>query len=263
MLTPWLRLFRVVNLPTVPGDVLAGAAVAIWACCHSAPLCADETMPVAFFAAASCCIYLFGLVDNDIVGAATDVGRPIPDGRVSMRSAKCARAACLALGLILVGAVGALPSRSGLAGVTAVSGLLVASALVAVIAAYNRTKRPLLMGLCRGVNVVLGVTAFLPPLFWPRLLLRAPLRMCAVGAVAAAWTAYIAAVTKYSEGEEADPARRRRVGALVGGVIWLQVAVLAVCAMLMPNLMPLLKAGAALLAVRWLARLALPSICGS
>ena len=260
---PWLRLFRVVNLPTVPGDVLAGAAVAIWACRHSAPLDADTVMPVAFFAVASCFIYLFGLVDNDIVGAATDEGRPIPDGKISMRAAKCARAVCLALGLLLVGAVGALPSYAGLAGVTAVSGLLVAFALASVIAAYNRTKRPLLMGLCRGMNVVLGVTAFLSPLFWLRLFLRAPLQMCAVGSMVAAWTAYIAAVTKYSEGEEADPARRRRVGALVGGVIWLQVAALAVCALLQPNLLPILAAGVALLVVRWLVRLVLPSISGS
>ena len=56
------------------------------------------------------------------------------------------------------------------------------------------------------------------------------------------------------------------IGAGIAGILiadalkeaGLQVAVLVVCAMLMPNLMPLLKAGAALLAVRWLARLALP-----
>ena len=31
---PWLRLFRVVNLPTVPGDVLVGAAAMLAACWH-------------------------------------------------------------------------------------------------------------------------------------------------------------------------------------------------------------------------------------
>ena len=77
----WLKFFRVVNLPTVPGDVLVGAAAATW--CVRASLSAQELASVALAVAASCCIYMFGLADNDIVGAATDKDRPIPDGEIS------------------------------------------------------------------------------------------------------------------------------------------------------------------------------------
>ena len=74
----WLRFFRVVNLPTVPGDVLVGAAAALcWGGCGVASAHAVERMALA--AVSSCFFYLFGLADNDIVGAATDSGRPIPD----------------------------------------------------------------------------------------------------------------------------------------------------------------------------------------
>ena len=47
-LHPWLRFFRIVNLPTVPGDVLAGALAMI------AGLGAGSARPVFVAAAASC-----------------------------------------------------------------------------------------------------------------------------------------------------------------------------------------------------------------
>ena len=72
---PWLRFFRVVNLPTVPGDVLVGASVVTALSTHatgmSRLLCAACLVSVF--------MYMFGLAQNDILGAKTDVGRPIPD----------------------------------------------------------------------------------------------------------------------------------------------------------------------------------------
>ena len=44
-----------------------------------------------------------------------------------------------------------------------------------------------------------------------------------MGAVVLVWITYIAAVTKYSEGEEMDAAKKRRVGFLVGAIIYLQI----------------------------------------
>ena len=262
MLEPWLRFFRVVNLPTVPGDVLVGAASAMWLYgCVSAT--ALDFAPVALAAAASCCLYLFGLADNDIVGAATDGDRPLPRGEIAMRAAKCARFLCLAAGLALVAAIAALPLSTGLAMPTAVSGLAMAAALAAAVVAYNRTKRPLLMGACRGLNVLLGVSAALPAILWPRLLVRAPLRACVVAAVVAAWVAYVAAVTKYSEGEETDPARKRRVGMLVGGIVYLQLVALTAFTLGNPVLKPLLVAGAAMLVLLRISKLALPKVSAS
>lgn len=261
-LRPWLRLFRVVNLPTVPGDVLVGAAAAMWGVGRDGASAADLAA-VALAATASCFAYLFGLVDNDIVGAATDKGRPIPDGEISPDAAKVARAVCLAAGFVSVSAIGALPLLHGLAVPTVLSALVAFAALVAAIVSYNRAKRPLLMGLCRGLNVLMGVTMFARLTFLPRMLVREPLRLCAIAAVVAVWTLYIAAVTKHSEGEEDDPVRKRRVGSLIGGIVYLQLVVLVVCALAHPAANPLLLAGAVMLAVLRLAKGALPWVGAS
>ena len=256
----WLRLFRVVNLPTVPGDALVGAGAVMWSL---APLSPPEFAAVAMTAAASCLLYMFGLVDNDIVGAATDRGRPIPDGEISLRSARLARALCLALGLSLPAAVAALPMSSGLAVPTAASEIFVALALVAAIVAYNRRKRPFAMGLCRGLNVLFGSTSVLPLILWPRVLMRMPVVVCIVVLAALLWTVYIAAVTKYSEGEEADPARRRRVGMLIGGIVYLQIAALAVLTLHSRSVAPLLLASGVMLVLLRALKTLLPRVSAS
>ena len=211
----WLRFFRVVNLPTVPGDIWVGA-VAVW---FGAGIICDYGAPLFNATIAGVLLYMFGLADNDIVGAKTDEERPIPEGRISMRAARIARALCV-IGAIAVGlapdpvAFKALPWMWW----------PTAFALVCSIVVYNRTKNWVLMGLCRGLNVVCGGSvAFCAsltsgkdsasPLLW-------------LGVCAAVWTVYIAAVTKYSEGEEMDAARKRRVGFLIGAIVYLQIIAL-------------------------------------
>ena len=203
----WLRFFRVVNLPTVPGDVLAGAAIA--SC--SSPALADWRV-LAAASIASVLLYMFGLADNDIVGAATDTDRPIPEGMISMRAARIARALCI-LGAIGLGFAARLPQPWWPA----------ACALAVAIVIYNRTKWPLIMGLCRGFNLLCGFGAAYPAL--------PPNRKGAIVATVV-WTLYIFGVTKYSEGEELDPARKRRVGKLIGALVWLQLAAVLVPAMI-------------------------------
>ena len=200
--TAWLRLFRVVNLPTVPGDILAGAA--LWPCFAG---CGPIWRQVAAAAAAGVFFYMFGLADNDIVGAKTDRGRPIPDGDISLGAARAARFACLlaAMGVALA---------AGLPGLwwTAAFALLVAIVL------YNRTKWSVLMGLSRALNLVCGVAGAGTLFSMDAALLAGPVLVAA-----SVWLLYIWGVTKYSEGEEADPARKRRVGVLVGAIVWLQL----------------------------------------
>ena len=231
----WLNLFRAVNLPTVPGDVLVGASPAL-AGATSLP------WPLAARIGAACLasvlVYMFGLADNDIVGAARDAGRPIPDGAISPRAAKVARGACLA-GAAALGAAARLPC-----GWWAVTALLALAALV-----YNRRKQPAAMGLCRGLDVLCGAAVVPAAGPWPGIW---PLGLAAV------WAVYIAAVTKYSEGEESDPARRRRVGLLIGGIVYLQLL-----ALLPFRSTPLLIAGAALLVVLRVFRQVLPGVSAS
>ncbi len=235
----WLRFFRIVNLPTLPGDVLVGAALAIAACKNmighysSAPLVASVL--------ASCCLYLYGLADNDIVGAATDIDRPIPRGEISLGAARFARGLCW-LGVLIFALVGGLP----------LAWWLIACVLLAAIIAYNRLKIAVLMGLCRGLNVLLGAAVFG----------LAPLKAIPVLGAALLWTLFITAVTKYSEGEHADPAKQRRVGVLIGSLIYLQLAVLVGATLICPvrPLQAFLITGAILLLVLRFMKRAFPRV---
>ena len=184
----WLRLFRVQNLVTVPGDVLVGAA----AC---GALTTARAPQLALLCAASVLMYMYGLVDNDIVGAPTDPKtRPLAAGEISMGAARAARTVCLCLAVL------ALYFGRGQ--------FLVLVALTVAIQLYNRTKNPLLMGAARGLNVLVGGLAWIP---------------------AAIWLVYVAGVTKFSEREAFDPTNDRKVALLVYGLLVLQILGLAVC----------------------------------
>ena len=215
MLKSWFRFFRVVNLPTVPGDVWVGA-VALW---FGQGIIMDYGVPLFNATVAGVFLYLYGLADNDIVGAKTDVGRPIPEGRISLKAARIARALCLAGALV----AGLAPDPVALKPLPAVW-WGVASALLVTIVAYNRTKNWVLMGLCRGLNVACGGAVALGASLTDGQASAAPFVW--LGICVAVWTVYIAAVTKYSEGEEMDAAKKRHVGFLIGAIVYLQITAL-------------------------------------
>ena len=241
----WLKLFRVVNLPTVPGDVLVGAA--LWPCFAGLGLSASRT---AALVGASVFLYLFGLVDNDIVGAKTDKGRPIPNGEISLG------VACLARFLCLAAAIGvALGFR--------LPGLWwpMAFSLLVSVVLYNRTKWSFLMGVCRALNLGCGVVAANTVYSMDAALLLEPAAVACV-----IWLAYIWAVTWYSKGEENDPEKKRRVGALVGGIVYLQLTALLVLTLMFPQvaaMRPLLIAGAVMLVLLRLFKTVLPKVSAS
>lgn len=226
MKNAWLRFFRVVNLPTVPGDVLVGAAIGF----ASAPEPRAGSVVAASLAAVF--LYMFGLADNDLVGARTDRGRPIPDGEISPRAAALARGLCLFAALV-TGAVMDLPPLWWCA----------AAALCACIVVYNRLKSSLLMGLCRGLNVACGAFA-VAAMSDCGVLFRATL-----GLACTVWTAYIGGVTAYSAGEENDPVKKRRVGFLIGSLVYLQILALLALYLVFDGLVNFLLAGAVLLVV--------------
>ena len=214
---PWLRFFRVPNLPTALGDAAAGASLAFAVLAgedaHGPPLSGEplhlhpgnplaRAVVAAFLAsaAAELLLYLFGLADNDIAGAKSDAtlapDRPIPSGAISLLSARVARAACL-FGAAAVGAAARLPALWW----------ALAGGLALLIVLYNRLKDRLggvsylAMGACRGLALLTGAAAVFE---------AAGGRLCddCGGAVwsmalpaALAWTVYVFAVTRLSEDE--------------------------------------------------------------
>lgn len=195
-----------VNLPTLPGDVAVGAAVMLHGNGQSIPW-----LTVSAAGIASIALYMFGLADNDIVGAPSDRGRPIPSGEISLRAAAVARGLCIFAAMI-IGAVANLPP----------SWWMTVFALFVAVVAYNRTKWCWLMGICRGLNVIGGAAALMAGGLGALSMADGAW----LAAIFAVWTIYFAIVTLYSEGEELDAEKKRYVGSMVGAVVYLQIMAL-------------------------------------
>ena len=228
----FLKLIRAVNIPTVPGDVLVGAAIAVLALGERAY--APQKVVAASLASIS--LYIFGLVDNDIVGAATDKNRPIPDGEISLAKARLIRGLCWFAALVFA-AVGNLPP----------GWWIVALALYCSVVLYNRTKRPILMGLARALNVLSGVGALCAPALLGEIKLFAY-----SGVVCSHWLIYITCLTWYASDESFDVSKKPVVTFLIGAIMYLQLGTLLLAALMFPPMAAiqhLLLAGAVLLLV--------------
>ena len=196
---PWLRFFRVPNLPTAPGDALAGAAFMMPA--------GDARLPHAFAAAVGVLLmYMFGLTDNDLADAQADAvnapERPIPRGEISTTAATVAMGVCLFAAYMLPDwIVGQFRPGEQMPSTWTASMVT----LTICIFVYNRLKSAWLMGSCRGLSVLCGGMAAWVPDTSPyahNLLPESIHLVVALIMLAMGWAAYIEAVTKLSEGEE-------------------------------------------------------------
>lgn len=187
LMRPWLQLFRVPNLFTVPGDPIAGFLLAAgWMQSGRAQLDGRAAAAVA----ASLCLYAAGLAMNDLADLDEDrrerPERPLPSGAVPVRAARFAALALIAAGFLAMGLAAGMP------------GAIMAVALAVCVAFYNGwAKRipilgALVMGACRGASVMLGAVAFTGTL------LPLPLPAFAGAALVAL---YIAAVTNLARHE--------------------------------------------------------------
>ena len=189
MLRAYLELLRPPNVTTALADVLAGFAVA--------GLANPAALP--WLLLSTCCLYAGGIVLNDVFDRDIDrlerPERPIPSGRVPASSA-----AGLGTGLLLAGIAAAAAATPG--------ALAIAAAIAGCVVLYDAWGKhhgalaPVNMGLCRALNLMLGVAAVPAALSsaWP----LGFIPLC-----------YIAAITALSRGEVRGGARRVATGALI------------------------------------------------
>lgn len=151
----YLRLMRPANILTAMTDILSGFAVS-GLVISLAVGDLDSWMKLAFLLLSTIGLYGGGVVFNDVFDAKLDKverpERPIPSGKVSLRNA-----ALLGSGLLLLGIIAAFR-------VSVLSGVI--ASLIAVLALlYDKFSKhhavigPVNMGMCRGGNLLLGVSA--------------------------------------------------------------------------------------------------------
>lgn len=178
----FFRLIRPANIITSVADVLAGIAISGYLTGTGKQI---SVLPIIFLAASSACLYAGGIIFNDVFDYKTDqVERPervLPQGDFSIGFAKRSGILFLGSGILLAF------FYSNLSGFIAF--LIATAALV-----YDRYGKhlkimgPLNMGICRGLNLVLGVSIISGAFqFWALLAL---VPVC-----------YIYAITMISRGE--------------------------------------------------------------
>lgn len=185
----YLAMTRPANVVTALADVLAGAAAA------------GVVVGLPGLLPATAALYAGGVVLNDVFDAALDAverpERPIPDGRVSRTGAATLGGGLLVLGVLAAGSVSAV----SMAVAAAVAGMVL---LYDTWAKHRFFAGPLAMGSCRGLNLMLGVSA-------------APALLGSLWPLALVPIAYIAAITAISRGEVHGGGQR--VGWLAVGLI--------------------------------------------
>jgi len=195
-----LRLMRPANIITAIADILAGFAVS-GAALHlltDGPGATDYLLfSLLWLILSTIGLYGGGVVFNDVFDADLDrverPERPIPSGLASVTSASL-----LGLFLLIIGVTAAF-LVSTLSGIIAV----IIAALALLYDAWGKHQTiigPINMGLCRGFNLMLGVSAV-------------PVAVQELWFLALIPVVYIAAITMISRGEVHGKNRK----ALVGG----------------------------------------------
>ena len=183
----YLRLMRPANVVTAVSDILAGVCIAgYFALTGNINF---SVMPVFWLCLSTACLYAGGVVLNDVLDARLDAverpERPIPSGLIKKRNAALFGALLLLSGMLAAGLVQAV--FFSISFYIAV-GIAAASVLYDGWGKHHGWLGPLNMGLCRGLNLALGISVVAP-------ILSAVWYVCFVPVV------YIAAVTAISRGE--------------------------------------------------------------
>lgn len=174
----YARLLRPANLVTSAADVLTGVVIV------GAITGAAGNLSLAWRVAASVSLYAGGVVLNDFFDRNLDAverpERPIPSGVVSAASAATLGA------LLLLAGIGFAFQASALTGL--IASLIAAAVLLYDVAAKHSFLGPAVMGSCRGLNLLMGLSA-------------APALLGHTAWLALIPLAYIGGITTLSRGE--------------------------------------------------------------
>jgi 4-hydroxybenzoate polyprenyltransferase len=186
----YIQLMRPANIVTAWADILAGFATSGLLTLTSEGvfqgiLFGDRLIPLAWLLLATTGLYGGGIVFNDVFDTEIDTTerpeRPIPSGRASRLGA-----VFLGTTLFIIGILAA--SQVTLLSTILACGVAVAALLYDAYSKHNPIFGPLNMGICRGGNLLLGVSA-------------APSLLSEFWALALIPIIYIAAITTMSRGE--------------------------------------------------------------
>jgi 4-hydroxybenzoate polyprenyltransferase len=210
--TAHIRLMRPANIITAIADIVAGIAIA-GAATQVLPLSESSVLEpllssLLWLGLATIGLYGGGVVFNDVADAKLDKTerpeRPIPSGKASVMSAGILAACLLLLG---IGAAWQVSILSGLIAFSVAS----LAVLYDFWGKHQNLFGPINMGLCRGGNLLLGISAV------PSMVQE----MWFLGFIP---VIYIAAITMISRGEVHGGNRR----ALQGGVYMYAFIILAI-----------------------------------
>ncbi len=150
----WLQLIRVPNAPTAVANILAGYLLAHrgW----------DNWPVLLCLVVSSLALYCCGMILNDVFDAAQDKAdqpnRPIPSGRIDLRTATVLGWGLMAVGILAATAAGVLSSPQVVFKCGSIA-LILALAIYLYDGPLKQTPlAPVLMGACRSLNVLLGAS---------------------------------------------------------------------------------------------------------
>jgi len=203
---------RPANIVTAIADILAGFAasgiVVSWSFSGGNGLASYEINALGWLILSTIGLYGGGIVFNDVFDAELDKverpERPIPSGRATKTSGS------LLGGILLVISIVAAAQVSVMSAIIA----LAVAFLALLYDGYGKHQSlwgPLNMGLCRGGNLLLGVSAVPPMVYELWYLSLIPI-------------VYIAAITMISRGEVHGANRQ----ALIGGMLMYSMVVIAI-----------------------------------
>ena len=154
-LNAYLQLIRFPNLFTIPGDILIGGFMVTSLPMYAVKSGFSFTASLSILVFVSLLLYSFGLVQNDLMGFEEDCKlgrkRPLTTGAITQAEAKF-----FAVVLALTAVVGSCFINK--------TTLTITFLILGFVTLYNYLNKrqsslsPLVMGLCRGLNILLGAS---------------------------------------------------------------------------------------------------------